>query len=64
MVFAIFILKRKSGKQCELRVEMKDELFRLDTKELEKRCLDTINKANLRFWDKFVSCQYLRKTIL
>ena len=64
MVYAVFESKRKSGKKCEWYLEMKDELFRLDIKELEQRCLKAINKANVHFWDKFVSCRYKCKTIL
>ena len=55
---------RESGKTCEWRIELKGELFRLENKELEDRCLTVINKANLRFWDKFVSCKYIKKIIL
>ena len=55
---------RESGKTCEWRIEMRGELFRLETKELEDRCLTVINKANLRFWDKFVTCRYIKKIIL
>lgn len=64
MIYAVFETKRESGKKCELRVEMKDDLFRLNTKELEQRCLYAINKANHHFWDKFISCKYLRKIIM
>lgn len=43
---------------------MKDDLFRLEKEELENRCLIAINKANLLFWDKFVSCKFIRRIIL
>lgn len=64
MVYAVMEATRESGKICEWRIEMKGELFRLETKELEDRCLTVINKANLRFWDKFISCKYIKKIIL
>lgn len=64
MVYAVMEATRKSGKTCEWRIEMKGELYRLETKELERRCLIVINKANLRFWDKFISCKYIKKIIL
>jgi hypothetical protein len=63
MIYALIEAKRESGKTCEWRIEMKDELFRLSVKELEQRCLYVINKANLRFWDRFVSCRYIKKVI-
>lgn len=55
---------RESGKTCEWRIELKGELFRLETKELKDKCLTVINKANLRFWDKFVSCKYKKDNII
>jgi hypothetical protein len=64
MVYAIMEATRESGKTCEWRIEMRGELFRLETKELEERCLKVINKANMRFWDKFVTCRYIKKIIL
>ena len=64
MVYAVIEATRESGKTCEWRIEMKGELFRLETKELERRCLKAINKANLRFWDKFVSCKFIKRIIL
>ena len=64
MVYAVIEATRESGRTCEWRIEMKGELFRLETKELERRCLIVINKANLRFWDKFISCKYIKKIIL
>lgn len=64
MIFAVIEAKRRSGRTCEWHVEMKDDLFRLEKEELENRCLIAINKANLLFWDKFVSCKFIRKIIL
>lgn len=64
MIFAVIEAKRKSGKVCEWRVEMKDDLFRLDEKGLEERCLNIINKSTLKTWDKFVKCKYIKKIIL
>ena len=64
MIFAVMEATRKSGRTCEWRIEMKDELFRLETNELEKRCLIAINKANLLFWDKFVKCKFIKRIIL
>ena len=64
MIFAVIEAKRRSGRTCEWRVEMKDDLFRLEKEELENRCLSAINKANLLFWDKFVSCKFIRRIIL
>lgn len=37
MIFAVMEATRKSGRTCEWRIEMKDELFRLETNELEKK---------------------------
>lgn len=62
MIFAVIEAKRRSGRTCEWRVEMKDDLFRLEKEELENRCLIAINKA--LFWDKFVSCKFIRRIIL
>lgn len=64
MIFAVIEAKRKSGKVCEWRIEMKDDLFRLDVKGLEERCLNIINKSTLKTWDKFISCKFIKRDII
>lgn len=63
MVYYVFEAQRESGTLVEWNIEAKGDMFRKSKEELAKDVLKTINKANLLFWNKFVSCKFLRTTI-
>ena len=63
MVYYVFEAQRESGTLVEWNIEAKDDMFRKTKEELAKDVLKTINKANLLFWNKWVSCKFI-KTII
>lgn len=60
MIHYVFEAQRESGALVEWSVEAKGDMFRKTKEVLAQEVLKTINKANHLFWNKYISCKFIR----